>query len=100
MSAETEASALCGSERLRRRAATSGERTTDDYLILDLETGDYFTVGSVGELAWKQLDGERSLDDIAGCIAREFDVTAEEAREDLFAFARQLLAQGLAERGE
>ena len=83
--------------RITRRAATAGESTQRDYLVLDLSSGRYFGLGEVGGFIWQRLDGSRDLAAIAAEVAEHFGVTAERARADLLEFVAQLVDDGLAE---
>lgn len=57
-----------------------------------------FTVNEIGALVWGELDGRRSLGEIAGTVVSRFDVAPEAAAEDLLTFVGQLEGAGLAER--
>jgi hypothetical protein len=50
---------------------------------------------------WKNLNGERTPEEIAGLLAEEFEVSGEQARADVREFLAGLVAKGLlAPRGE
>jgi len=44
----------------------------------------------VGAFVWEHLDGEKTLLDIKNMIVKEFEVSSEEAEEDLVEFVREL----------
>ncbi|NQU41234.1 MAG: PqqD family protein [Lentisphaerae bacterium] len=54
-----------------------------------------YALDGVGEFAWQQLDGQRSVADVAAAIAQAFDVDQETALTDLVTFLDQLLEQGV-----
>jgi len=55
-----------------------------------------FTLNGVGTFVWEALDGRRSLREIAGAVARVFEVDAGRARADVAAFGADLERTGCA----
>ena len=53
-----------------------------------------FTLNEVGTFVWERLDGERSLAAIADEMTVSFEVTREQAVEDLLDFTRLLAEAG------
>lgn len=56
-----------------------------------------FALDPVGEFVWEQLDGRRSVAEIAGAVAGRFDVARDEAVRDILEFVGELLNAGLIE---
>ena len=54
----------------------------------------------IGAFIWDELDGERDLAAIHRELIETFEVSAEEAREDLSDYVERLLAAGLVELRE
>lgn len=54
-------------------------------------------LNAMGAFIWEELDGKRDLAAIHRKLLERFEVTAEEARRDLFEFVDRLLAAGLIE---
>jgi hypothetical protein len=54
-----------------------------------------FTLNSVGELIWQELDAQKSLKDIRGRVMSDFDVTMERAIIDIQEFVTELLQADL-----
>jgi hypothetical protein len=67
----------------------------DDVVILGLRDSVYYGLSGPGTRIWQVLQTPRSLDDIAGSIAGEFEVTREQAVADLQALLTDLEAKGL-----
>lgn len=59
-----------------------------------------FTLNPVAEHIWHMLDGQRSLAQVHEEILREFEVSSEQALEDMDEFMQALVEQGLASRKE
>lgn len=72
------------------------KQTADDQgLLLNLTTGDFFDIAGVGIAFWHAVDGSRSLAEIAGQLALQYDVESKECLADLLPFAQELLGHGL-----
>lgn len=70
---------------------TIGEET----IIVDPAQKSSFELDSVGSFIWNQLDGGKSLDEIALSICEDFEVTPELAREDLLSLSEDLIGNQL-----
>ena len=66
----------------------------EEGLLLQLKTGDYFTVNEVGLKVWEMAEGKTD-EQIAAALARKFDVSAEAALKDTRTYCRQLERAGL-----
>ncbi len=84
-------------DRVRRAEASEGEPAGEDYFVLDLETGKYYSLGEVGGFIWQRLDGSSSLARIAEEVSGAFEVGASEARSDVLEFVGALADLGLIE---
>lgn len=54
-----------------------------------------FTMNGVGTAIWGQIDGQRSIAEIARVITAEFDVPEAEAEADVATFVEMLASKGL-----
>ena len=61
---------------------TSGIGDTEDAI---------FTLNEVGRAIWENLDRKRSLKEVAGCLAQEFDAPSAEIEKDVLGFGEELL---------
>lgn len=59
-------------------------------VLLNLESGSYFGLNEIGTLIWKGLQTNSSSDSIIADLVEKFEVTAEQAQADYFAFVAQL----------
>jgi len=48
-----------------------------------------------GSLVWDQIDGNRPLDQIVDAIVEEFDISRQQAEQDLLAFIAELQSNGM-----
>ncbi|MDT7041594.1 PqqD family protein [Candidatus Nitronereus thalassa] len=64
-------------------------------ILLNLETGSYFTLNRVGTVAWELFDGERTLSQVHGRICECFEVSEDMAQHDLLSLVEHLSQEGL-----
>jgi hypothetical protein len=67
-----------------------------DIVIVPLVAGigdaddELFTLNDTGKAIWKQLDGARTLGDVAKLLAQDFDVPLAELQADVLGFAGEM----------
>jgi hypothetical protein len=67
-------------------------------VLLSMDTKVLRGLNPVGSRIWELIDGQRSLEEIAGVIVQEFDVAPGVAVQDVRAFVQDLLDRGLVTR--
>ena len=85
------------SDRPRRSETSEGEPAGEDYFVLDLDTGKYYSLGEAGGFIWQRLDGGRSLARIARDLSGTYDVGDRQAETDVLEFVGALEGFGLIE---
>lgn len=70
----------------RRNGNVPHKQVEDDGMLLDLETGNYFEVNSVGLFIWECLGSEISEEQIAKRLSSEFSIPVERALKDTRGF--------------
>ena len=58
-------------------------RGADEVILLDPDSGNYFTLDDIGGRIWELCDGSRSPDEIAQVLAVEYDAPVEQIRTDV-----------------
>jgi hypothetical protein len=66
------------------------QKAKDLLVLLDLDTGEYYSLDEVGTRIWELCDGARTVSDIARCISEEFDASGESVEQDVLTFFQQL----------
>ena len=67
-----------------------------DIVIVPLVAGiggdddELFTLNDTGKAIWNQLDGKRTLGDVARAVAGDFDGPLTEIQADVLGFAREM----------
>ena len=66
-----------------------------EMFIVSSKSGTVHLLNSTGTFIWTQLDGARTLDEIARTVAEEFEVDDVSARADLKDFIEEINGLGL-----
>jgi hypothetical protein len=66
-----------------------------DWILLDLQGGNYFGLDEVGGLVWRHLSAGRSLAEIADLIAGEYDAPRGVILDDIVRLVDELLERRL-----
>ena len=54
------------------------------------DMGSIYNLNEVGAFIWAHLDGLKTINDIKNRIIEEFEISEQEAQQDLFEFVNQL----------
>jgi len=69
----------------------------EEGILVNLDSGFYFSLNPVGLFIWQLCDGEHSAKAILDGVVDAFDVDGDTAVRDLESFMTQLEAEGLLE---
>lgn len=83
---------------IKRSENATFQTVAGEAILIDLQTGKYFSLNRVGTEFWEMLDGEQSLAQHAATLATKYNVDAEMVTADLVELAEKLVEKGLAER--
>ncbi len=85
-----------GPETVLKRAPNVPWRTIDGKgILVDLESGYYFSLNTTGQYIWGQIDGARNVRELARRVVDHFEVDEETALRDCIDLAGRLRDQGL-----
>jgi len=85
-------------------AATNTYQAPDNYswrdvnnelVVLNLQSGEYFTFNNVGRLIWLTVNDGKTVDEITRSVVEQYATTEEKAVADVKAFISNLLSEGL-----
>jgi len=85
-------------------AATNTYKAPDNYswrdvnnelVVLNLQSGEYFTFNNVGRLIWLTVNDGKTVDEITRSVVEQYATTEEKAVADVKAFISNLLSEGL-----
>jgi Coenzyme PQQ synthesis protein D (PqqD) len=66
-------------------------------VILNLQSGVYYGLDSVGAVIWKLIEEPRTVASIRDAMLEKFEVDAERCEKDLFVLLSRLSEEGLIE---
>jgi hypothetical protein len=78
-----------------RRADAVSRRTGESVLVLDVASGEYYSLDDVAARIWELSDGARSVGEIVTELASEFDVSRDMLTRDVCEFLDDLAAAEL-----
>lgn len=68
-----------------------------EQVILDLSSGMYFGLNSVGTRIWQLIQEPKKVSEVQQTLLSEYEVEARQCQQDLMTILRQLDEQGLIE---
>ena len=54
-----------------------------------------YTLNETGQAIWAQLDGQKTLAEVAAALSAEFDAPADEIEADVLGFAAEMAERGI-----
>ena len=86
--------------RPRRPSHVASQRTNASLVLLDLESGSYYTLEGSGPEVWELCDGEHQLRSIVAAISDAHHVDPQIVRADVLELLDHLAAEGLVDVAE
>lgn len=80
---------------LRPSSDVQGASMDGETVLLNLNTGQYYTLNRLGSVIWELCNGRNTISDIHAVLCDRFDVAPERALDDLVALANHLVQEGL-----
>lgn len=80
-----------------RKAELAHRTLGDEAVVVEFQNSYFFSLNPVGTFIWNHCDGQHSIRQIAAAIAKEYDVSLDEAARDCQDFVESLAEQGLLE---
>lgn len=72
------------------------DRVVDgEALLIHLQNGDYFSLNSTGTTVWENIDGSRTVQDLAELVVAEYDGDRDVIVADVLRLVNQLADEGL-----
>jgi hypothetical protein len=62
-------------------------------IMINLSSGVYYSMDGVGGFIWERIAAAHSVEEIAAALTESFEVSLEQARNDVINLAAQLLAE-------
>ncbi len=84
-------------EKLQRSKELLGAAVGEEYLMMSIEKGSYFSLNSAGTRIWELLENPVSIGEVVDVLIREYDVQAEICRAEVEKFLSALRERGMLE---
>jgi coenzyme PQQ biosynthesis protein PqqD len=81
--------------RPRRRDRVLTQRAADQWILLDVENGQYYALDEVSGRVWDLCDGTRDVSTVIAEICRDYDAPAETVEEDVLSFLNEMVGEKL-----
>jgi Coenzyme PQQ synthesis protein D (PqqD) len=82
------------------RASVLGAEIDRDYILVDIEAGDYLHLNPIGAEIWKAIETPITIEALCQRLQPRFDTTPQTIESDVIAFLEQLETRGLLTRPE
>lgn len=76
--------------------ACQGASIDDELVLIDTQTGSFFTLKDTGLRIWNLLDSEADLDAISTALAADYEIDRNTCGREVQQFADQLVEAGFA----
>jgi hypothetical protein len=71
------------------------QRGADQWILLDVENGQYYALDEVSGRVWDLCDGSHSVSAMVAALCQEYDAPAEAVEEDVLAFLGEMADERL-----
>ena len=80
---------------LQRAESVTFEVVADEAILIDINTGTYFSLNEVGTEFWQMLDGQQTIEQHAQTIANKYEVETDIVVADLLELANEMARDDL-----
>ncbi|MDQ6522857.1 PqqD family protein [Nocardioides sp. LHD-245] len=77
-------------EQWMRDPALQAVEMGEEFVMMGLAQGEYYSVKGVAAAVWRHLAQPRDVGELCELVAAEYDVSAEACRDDIVAFLDEL----------
>lgn len=74
----------------QRKEQVIAQKASSDFLLFDMNDGNYYSLNEVGCRIWELCDGNHSLAQIIETLVAEYDAAAETLAEDVWELIEKL----------
>ena len=86
---------LTGDSVLVRKDRVLAKTSGGSLVLLNIDSGEYFSTNDVGALVWDLTDGVRSVATIVGAVAAEYEVELDVVEADVMELVGELIRESL-----
>jgi coenzyme PQQ biosynthesis protein PqqD len=74
----------------QRKEQVIAQKASNDFLLFDMNDGNYYSLNEVGCRIWELCDGNRSVAELIQSLAAEYDAPAESLANDVLELIEKL----------
>ncbi|NNM83226.1 MAG: PqqD family protein [Burkholderiales bacterium] len=82
-------------EKLQRSKDLLGAAVGEEFLMMSIEKGSYFSLNSVGARIWELLENPLTVGELVIRLAEEYDVSPDTCRNEVETFLTALRERGM-----
>ena len=80
---------------LQQADSVTFEIVANEAILIDINTGTYFSLNEIGTEFWEMLDGSQTIEQQAAIIAAKYEVDTEMVVSDLLELATEMASEKL-----
>lgn len=84
--------------RLRRRDRVLTQRAAGQWILLDLDGGQYYALDDVSGRIWDLCDGSRDVAAVVGALCEDYEAPPETVEADVLSFLGEMVEERLVVR--
>jgi len=69
--------------RPKRMQQVIAQKASNDFLLFNMDDGNYYSLNDIGGRIWELCDGNRSVSQLVVALAAEYDAPAEVLEKDI-----------------
>jgi hypothetical protein len=69
--------------RPKRTSQVIAQKASEDWLLFNMEDGQYFSLNEIGGRVWELCDGTHNVPQLVQVLAKEYDAPAEVLEQDI-----------------
>jgi coenzyme PQQ biosynthesis protein PqqD len=70
----------------RRKEQVIAQKASKDFLLFNMDDGNYYSLNEVGARIWELCDGTHSIEQVIDALAQEYDAPKDVLAEDVLEF--------------
>jgi hypothetical protein len=79
----------------KRKDQVIAQKAASDFLLFNMDDGNYFSLNEVGSRVWELCDGSRTVAQLLATLADEYDAPRDVLENDILKLLEELQAKDL-----
>jgi myo-inositol-1-phosphate synthase len=82
-------------DSIKKNPDIACSKLDDEEVLLNVETGDYYTLNNTGSVLWEMLDSAKNVSELVDSFAKRYALDKDKAEVDVLRLLNDLAAEGL-----